>query len=396
MRQEGSDVDKDIAKSYKLRFLASTDSWERVKKVFLDDLGITKDKKDDSVVPIRDHFVVELEFNDTDLTDSFYDKVTNSKFITILSDEYSRKKAQEILQSTASVELRLRELAIYAYDLAATYKEIMNTKHRDAKHLVSNHQLVGENVTDPLVSFLDFGELIDFMGRTGNQVDESNLADDTARLIEASATFDEFKKKYAQKFKKLTVWEIISDAVLVSKIEWAVIKKDLEDLKEIRNTALHHRVLTPSKTIKSKLISNKLMGYFKTRTPRKDGIKTMDAVFESWNNALIGYNAQQKVLEKLVTVDSSAFQKIIDRQFDSQKIVQRALENIAKFPNIQTTAFESLSRSLSSIEKLGLSSWVIGGVDNNGSKKIEDETNRQDGKDKYKDDQKGMVEGVKK
>lgn len=367
---------------YKIRFLVATKSWEQVKKVFRDDLEITKDKKDDSVVPIRDHFVVEVELSESDLTDNFYQKVVSSKCITILSDEFSQKNARQMLEMIVSVELKLRELAVYAYDLAATYKQIMNTKHKDAKQLLTNNQLVGENVSDPLISFLDFGELIDFLGRTGNQVDESNLADDTARLIESSASFDEFKKKYTQKFKKLTVWEIISDAILETKTEWSTIKHDLEKLKDTRNTALHHRVLTPAKTAEAKVITKRLARQFTTKAPKKNSFENMDAVFESWNTALKGYNSYQKIFDNLAAIDTSALQRIIEQRFDSQKILQHTLANAIKFPETSFSAFGSLSKSLDTINKLGLSSWVADNENEANPKHIDLERN-----DENKDNQ---------
>jgi hypothetical protein len=382
--------------NYKIRFLVSTKSWEQVKKVFKEDLGITKDKKDDSVVPIRDHFVVEIELSDNDLTDDFYEKVIKSKHITILSDEFSQENARRVLEAIAPIELKLRELAVYAYDLAATYKEIMNTKHKDAKLLLSNNRLVGENVADPLVSFLDFGELITFLDKTGNQVDESNFADDTARLMESSTSFDEFKKKFSAKFKKLTVWDIISDAVLASKAEWGALKKDLNRLRDIRNVALHHRALSLSLTAEAELIATKLLAQFKTKTPKKNSVENMDAVFESWNTALKSYNSNQKILSNLFTVDTSALQKVAERQLDSQQTLQKAIEalgGINRFPNIQTSAFESLSRSINSINKLGLSSWVTDDSGNGNSvssaETSSDDTPEEESEDKNSENKKG-------
>lgn len=345
--------------SFKVRFLVSTKSWDEVKKVFKNDLGITKDKKDDSVVPIRDHFVVEVTLPETELSDDFYEKVAKSKHITILLDESSQERSKEVLTHIAAVELKLRELAVYAYDLAATYKDIMNIKHKDAKSLVSKNQLVDENVIDPLVAFFDFGELIEFLNKTGNLVDETNIADDTARLMELSTNFDDFKRKYAQKFKKLTVWEIISNAVLVSDIEWQTIKDDLDVLKGIRNTALHHRVLTPSKLNDARTITSGLMKHFKTKALKQKSTENMDAVFESWNKALTGYNSYQKAIEHILDLQTSnSFQRIISQQFDTQQTLQRAIENTTKIPDIQASALESMRRSLDSINRLGLSTWV--------------------------------------
>lgn len=346
-------------KMYRVRFLVSTSSWSQVKRVFNDDLGITKDKKDDSAVPIRDHYVVEVLLPDAELSDVFYEKLAKSKYITILSDESSQERAEKALAHIAGVELRLRELAIYAYDLAATYKDIMNIKHKDARLLVSNNQLVGEGIKDPVVSFFDFGELIEFLDKTGNRVDEKNLADDTARLIESSDSFDEFKKSYTQKFKKLTVWEIISEAVLVSPTDWLSVRSNLLDLKDIRNTALHHRVLSPAKLDEVKVIASKLMKCFITKTPKLKNVENMDMIFHSWNKALTGHVSYQKAIERMLDVQAnSGFQKVISQQLNTEKTFQHALGSMMKIPDIQISAFESLRRSLDSMNKLDLGAWV--------------------------------------
>ncbi len=229
--------------TYKVRFLISTSSWTQVKKIFSDNLGITKDKKDDSVIPMRDHYVVEVEMRKDELTDEFYDKVKDSNNVTILSDEYSLENAEKIMGVIAPIELQLRELSVYAYDLAARYKEIIRAKHKTAKRLIAENKLVANDTYDPLLAFLDFGELIDFLGKTGNQIDDSNLADDTARLMENSATFDDFKRAFTQKFKKQTVWDIIAGAALKNPVDWHDLEQELLALKDIRNIALHHRVL---------------------------------------------------------------------------------------------------------------------------------------------------------
>lgn len=364
---------------HKLRFLVATNSWEMVKKVFKDDLNVAKDKKDDSVIPIRDHFVVEIEFTASDLTDDFYKKVFTSKYVTIISDSYSQAGAREVLDATATVELKLRELAVYAYDLAVTYKKIMNTKHKDAKSLISNNHLVGSGVADPVVSFLDFGELIDFLGKTGNLVDDSNLADDTARLMEESQSFDDFKKKYSERFKKLTVWEIISRAVLLTNESWGAIKRDLGTLKDIRNTALHHRVLTPSKVVKATAITEKMLINFKTKPSVKKSVENLDEVFDSWNNALIGYNSAQRTLSSLFTPDTGALQRIFDTQVGASKTLQDTLATIGKFPKPQTTsAMEALARSMSTINRMGLSSWSADSEQNDESTDSSEEDTKGD------------------
>ena len=345
--------------TYKFRFLVATDSWEKVKKLFKDDLGITKEKKDDTVIAIRDHYIVEVELQESDLVDEFYEKVEHSKYITILNDRYSAEHANAVLSAVTPVETRLRELAVYAYDLAATYKKIMKLKHEDVKQLVAKNQMVGENLIDPLLSFFDFGELIIFLGKTGNNVDDSNIADDTARLIESSSSFEEFRSKFTKRFKKLSVWEIISEAILAKSLAWPDLQRDLTILKNTRNTALHHRVLSPKKVSEARKISARLIKQFKAKIPQNQDIKKMDAAFDSWNTALLDHDSYQRALDRTASIDTSALQRVLETQSNAQSAAQRALESISNnLPDAKLSALSSLSRSIDAINRLGLSSWI--------------------------------------
>lgn len=384
--------------TYRVRFLASTDSWDHVKKIFRDDLGITKDKKDDSVMSMRDHYIVEIEMFQQELNDEFYDKVRISKCITIISDEYSSENAKKIFDLVTPVELQLRELAVYAYDLAATYKEIMKSKHPIARQLITKNKLVSEDTIDPLLSFLDFGELIDFLGRTGNQINDSNLSGDAVQLLESSGTFESFKTAFIKKFKQLTVWDIISEAVLADKASWSNVEQDLYKLKDIRNSAVHYRVILPSEVDGAKMISKRLLGRFdRKRIPVAKRITELDSVFDSWNTALRGYTSSQKAMEKLVSnVGTDALARIFERQLDSQHSLQTALKTFTKIPDIQTSAIESLLKSFNSVQHLGLSSWMTESpID---EEDISDEAKGPDGRvdEEREDDDQSAGKGKKK
>lgn len=362
--------ESDEKKLYSVRFLVSSTSWKEIKEIFSKDLGIGKDKRDDSVIPMRDHYVVELEMTKNDLTDDFYKKVENSLQVTILSDELSIWRAKNVLDEVTLVELKVRELAVYAYDLAETYRDIINLKYKNeaTKRLLNDNKLVTDGTLDPLLSFLDFGELIEFLGKTGNQIDESNLADTTARLLEDSASFAEFKRAFAQKYKKLAVWDIISGAVLARKVEWHVVKYDLNLLKDLRNSAFHHRVVTPAMLEETQEASGRLLSKLKTKklSSESSEMAEMGSVFEKWNSALMGYElTYQRALANIANIDISAIQKAASLQLNTSAL-QRVLEasQLSRYPLLQALAdWQQLSPSyidntLSAIKNLGLSSWI--------------------------------------
>lgn len=362
--------ESDEKKLYNVRFLVSSTSWRDIKEIFSKDLGIIKDKKDDSVIPMRDHYIVEIGMTENDLTDTLYKKVDDSAQVTILSDESSIQRAKDVLNIVAPIELKVRELAVYAYDLAETYQDIMNLKYKNdiTRRLLKDNKLVTNNTLDPLLSFLDFGELVIFLGKTGNQVDESNLADTTARLLEDSTSFADFKRAFAQKYKKLTVWDIIAKAVLVQEVEWQTIKDDLNLLKDLRNSAFHHRVVTPAMLEEARGVSGRLLSKLETKklSSESSEMAKMGSMFEKWNSALMGYeSAYQRALANIAKIDTSAIQKATDLQL-STGMLQRIFEvsQLSSRPLQQALVdWQQLSPSymdntLRAIKNLGLSSWI--------------------------------------
>lgn len=326
---------------YKVRFLVKAASWDQVKTIFKENLGIEKDKKDDSVTTIRDHFVVEIELHESDLVDKLYENVQKCESLTILSDEFSYKNAQQVTYLIAPIELQLRELAVYAHDLVATYYgELKDVKSAEAKKLARSSKMLSEEVLDPLPSFLDLGELISFLGKTGNQVDESNLADDTARLIQQSATFDDFKKAFSERFKKQAIWDIIAEITLESPCEWWQIKLDLDALKEPRNAAAHFRTVKPSDLKSATAITDRLNRRLRRKKkPTVREINNLNLIFEKWNSAL-QFDAYQATLERIANINAVAFKKIID----------------------QTSGLEALTRSLGQLRVPGLPIGLVGGL----------------------------------
>lgn len=324
-------MDSSGEKQYRVRFLVKASSWEVVKSLFKKELGIIKDKRDESVTSIRDHFVVEVMLSSEELTDDFYQKVQKCDAFTITSDELSLERGQDINRMIAPVELQLRELAVYAHDLAVTYyNELKNVKSVEAKRLARSSQMLSEGVLDPLLSFLDFGELITFLGKTGNEVDESNLADDTARLIENSNNFDEFKEAFAHKFKKLTIWEMIAELTISSPYSWSELKIDLSALKDMRNSASHFRVIKPKDVKAVQRICKKLEEKLqRKKRPTVQQIKTLDEIFESWN-ANIQTGALQTALERIANLNTSAMTQAMNKQLSAQYSIGSALEKMTQ------------------------------------------------------------------
>lgn len=233
-------------KTITLKFLVSATSWDEVKDLFRSDLNMTKDKKDDGVSAIKGHFIVLVDFKASELTDEFYDKVSKSEKITILRDPSSDERSLEILNTIRPIELKLRELATYAHGHAEKYYDAIKMKHVFINEITDKKKIIDSDIIDPVVSFFDFGELISFLGKTGNIVDTKDISDKIVYMAEQSKDFDVFKRTLIEKFKKLTIWDIISEKILDKETPWDEISPNLDILKDKRNTAAHFRIATPS------------------------------------------------------------------------------------------------------------------------------------------------------
>lgn len=334
-------------KQYKVRFLVKADSWDSVKDLFKSELGIVKDKRDESVTNVKGHFIVEVDLTETDLTNEFYQKVQKCIVITITSDELSLARSQLINEMIAPIELQLRELAFYAHDIATTYYSgLKDAKNVEAKKLARSSQMLSGRVLDPLLSFLDFGELITFLGKTGNETDETNLADDIARLMESSDSFSDFKDAFARKFKKLTIWEMIAELTLQTPGSWEDLREDLNTLKDKRNTAAHFRVIKPEDVAETQDICEKLSVKLKhRRKPTVQQIKTIDEMFEIWN-ANIKRGALEQALKNAASIDTNGLAQAIARLPDTQQSLGAALRSvtIAQQPSSLVSLQEALSK----------------------------------------------------
>ncbi len=283
---------------YEFRFLVAKSNWPEVKAVFKDDLGITKDKEDDSVIDAKSHYVVKLTLDINELTEHFYENIRKSIYVTIISDGYSQKVGGEVREYIRDIEVELRELGVYAYDIAKTYEKIITAKRGEAKDLIKKGVMVSDGNLDPLLSFFDFGELIEFYSQTANEVDDSDLAHEVALLIENSSSFEDFKSVYIKKFKKLSVWDTLSKTLLVESSDWPSVRAKLNRLKEIRNSALHFRVLTPNDLKDAHSIHaelNKLLR--KKKRPATIDTERMEKTLNAINQSMTSY---QKAIETLV------------------------------------------------------------------------------------------------
>lgn len=131
--------------------------------------------------------------------------------------------------------------------------------------------------------------------------------------------------------------------------------------------------------MKATAITEKMLINFKTKPSVKKSVENLDEVFDSWNNALIGYNSAQRTLSSLFTPDTGALQRIFDTQVGASKTLQDTLATIGKFPKPQTTsAMEALARSMSTINRMGLSSWSADSEQNDESTDSSEEDTKGD------------------
>ncbi|HEU5004736.1 MAG TPA: hypothetical protein VFT49_01475 [Candidatus Saccharimonadales bacterium] len=268
---------------FKLTFLVVAKDWDEVITVFKKELGITKVKEDIGDYKMAGHYIVGLDLSDRDLSDGFYGKIHASSTITLLSDKASDERAQKILDLARPIELKLRELIIYAHELVDAYFDIIQPKSPVAKRFMGSKQLVGKEVLDSAVSFLDLGEIIKVLGSDGNEVDTTRPTDDIVKLLEATSNFEQFKEKLIKKFKRLTVWDVIAKTVLQQPISWLSIKDDLNELKNIRNVAAHFRIATPDNLKRATELSGSLLPQLSRKPdPDRKAIEEMAQTFSVW------------------------------------------------------------------------------------------------------------------
>ena len=374
---------------HEISFLVAADKWDTVVRIFKEDLGVTKEKQDASDRKMADHYVVKVNFKPEELVDDFYEKVYASPTITIISDAASTERAKRILELTAPIEIKLRGLIIYAHELVDTYFEIVRPKNIVAKTAIQARKLVDKNMHDAAVAFLDIGEMITILDSAGNKVDTESLSDDVVSLLDQAQDFESFKKEFTSRFKRLTVWDVIANAVLQRPITWHVVKKQLEIVRNARNQAAHSRVITPTQLAEiEKEASDLLPKLSKKQSPAKYDIDKMAKTFEEWSRMMqTTFVANKAFLDAIGNINNN-----LNGTLNSFKIVNDLGKNLAsnlaigKLPNINSTTYGSLLHD-------GLytdinNHWVIkNGVD------TKNDSDREDNKG---DDEDGAATLVKK
>jgi len=282
---------------YKIRLLVSADISKNASAVVKRDLDIGEVKFDLTDASIDGYFILEVELESKSLTDDFYDKISQSEHLSILSDESSLARSKVILDYIAPVELQLRELAVFPYNNAPLYADNLVYKAGESRKF-KGKGLTVEDELNSLLGYFDFGDMLTFLGSDAKKIDGSDLPNEIAIMMNDSSSFDDFKAKYSDKFLKLKIWDYIAKAALKTYCGWDSIESDLLQLKDIRNAALHFRVIKPSDIKKVETITKSLEKVFVRKSkPTVKSIKTLSEAMNSYTATIA--RQQKELLDKL-------------------------------------------------------------------------------------------------
>lgn len=314
-----------MSEKYYIEFVVKASSWEEVVRIFADELGIEKEKRNTSDRDISGLFVVRISLDKDQLTQEFYEKMRNSSKLAIVDDSYSETFRETVLKEVAAVEVHLRKLLLLVNDVINDYYDYFSKTL--AKDIAKKSEVVTSGDINAITSYLTLEEILAILGSDISTWNNKALtANDLLQLLE-HADIQTIKKDLKKKIKTGIVWDSISKHILDGNTSWGDIKEDLYRLKEIRNKAAHFRVLTIADVKTAKSLSRSIL----TKTKKKQTISLVDLsrlraeTFKQFHDALYGAQGILAGLNKM-SVDTAAFSK----SFQSSIAASQALINATR------------------------------------------------------------------
>ena len=244
---------------YKFEFLVKAKKWDRVVKIFADELDI-REKRNSGDRQVSDYFFVTVELPEDKLTDDFYNSVKKSKKIAIVTDELSLQNGKKVIEEIRQVENCLRRLLLHTPDLIENYFSLFSaSSSKSAKSRASNGEVISATDFDTITSHITFEDVLRIFEDDFSWLNHQPSVNDLAFLIENSSDLGDLKKKIKEKKKIVTVWAVVSKFVLEKPVHWSEVKKQLYTLKELRNTAAHFRTIQTEDVEKAKRLATEVM-----------------------------------------------------------------------------------------------------------------------------------------
>ncbi|MBU2595370.1 hypothetical protein KJ713_00880 [Patescibacteria group bacterium] len=253
-----------------IEFLVKAQKWEDVIKIFKNELGIHKGKRDASVRDVNGLFFVEVKIDDKKLTEKFYKNVKKSSKLAIIENPKDEKLRNTILNEIYKVETHLRKLLLNISDIVENFyllfKNTYADKQRNYIKKKGKESTIVSGEIDPISSHLTLEDIIEILGRDISWNNRNITANDISQILEESNNINDVKKFLKQKMMKNTIWDEISKTLLEQTIRWEIAGKDLNRLKILRNKAAHFNVLMKKDLKDTKELSKKILETTKTKS----------------------------------------------------------------------------------------------------------------------------------
>lgn len=178
-------------------------------------------------------FIIRYHFNQDELTDKVYEKLSSSDKIHVINDSLSLERAGELLKICLPVEILLKRLLIYVYpEILETLNGKLSKEKRIEICQCINKLMLGELLLQLEVDiavkkrekiFLNDGRIL-------------------LEIIKESKDYEELKSKIREFLEPVTVWDQIN-SILENPIEYGTIRKQLGKLHRLRNKAAHPQII---------------------------------------------------------------------------------------------------------------------------------------------------------
>lgn len=322
---------------YHFEFIVLANDRDAAIKVMRDELGITQ-KKSTNDREIDGYFLFKTKVQRQDIINEFYKKVRESTNVAIVEDEVTEELRDLVLKEVRLVEDQLRRLLLHVSDVVENYHTLF-LKAADAKNDAQKERTIPHNNLDPITSRLTLDEMIVILKLDTSWKNKNIGSEDLHTLIGESENFEQLKKTFDIKMIEKTVWEVISEHVLINPVSWQDIKEDLNRIKSIRNKAAHYKTLTPNNYKNVQLLSKRVLGK----------IKNQKTLTKSQSDSLSkAMHSMEKSLQHAVKLSEATMMNKVemDKMFDSIKL-----------PEIDTstlnTAIEKFRRTQDRFGKIG-------------------------------------------
>lgn len=335
---------------YQFEFLVKARTWEEVVQIFKAELGIDKQKQNASDRDINGLFFVQVSIDNGQINEEFFNSIRISSTLAIVKNPLDALIRNAVMNEAYAVETQMRKLLLHVSDLVEGYYEYFAKTL--AKDFAKKQDVISKDDLNPITSYLTFDEIIVILGLDLTSWDGQDLtANHLLELIQSEKDIDGIKKKLKNKIQKNTVWDRISDNVLEKKVPWDEIRKELNELKNLRNKAAHFQTLTQKDLVNAKKLSKTILETSKKRSSlsARDFEKLRRATYPQFAEALSSASRTAEILAAYQRRLIDPLGKIDSQMQALRETVTKSAE-LANSPQMQALINRAASMNSDSIK----------------------------------------------